>query len=122
MEEQINKIAKKLQVPVNKLGDMPAFGNCWYEAIIFLMKKYGLEGMTVPQLRKEATEYIECGERFGHIMEYKFNNNDCELEEFKKKHQKNGTFTDMDGIMVLATCHLESRSTSSQKQTTKKTP
>ena len=75
MEQQINYIAKELNVPVKMAGITPAREICWFEAVIFLREKNGMGTMSVSELRKKVTNHIEKSPNFDNVIEMAFNNN-----------------------------------------------
>jgi hypothetical protein len=67
------------------------------------MKLNGMGTMTAKQLRKEVVDNIENCENFANVFAMIFKSDHTKLAEFKKKHHREGEFTDEDGVMTLAT-------------------
>ena len=103
LEEHIEEVSEKIGVTLVKHETTPGVGNCWYEACVCLMKLNNMRTMTAKQLRKEVVENIENCPNFAYVFEMIFKFDQEKLEEFKKKHLKEGEFTDLDGVMTLAT-------------------
>ena len=104
LEKEIEKVSKQLGIPpLEKYGTTPGVGNCWYEACTSLMKLYNLREISAKQLREEVINNMEQCKNFKNVYESICGNNREKVEEFKKKHRQEGTFTDEDGVMVLTT-------------------
>merc|ERR1712030_48130 len=81
----------------------PAVGNCWNEACASLMRLNKMKDISAKQLRKEVVNNIENCANFNHVFEMIFESNYKKFSEFKKKHHREGEFTDEDGVLTLAT-------------------
>ena len=103
LEKHIEEVSEKVGVPLEKHETTPGVGNCWYEACASLMKLNGMGTMTAKQLRKEVVDNIENCENFANVFAMIFKSDHTKLAEFKKKHHREGEFTDEDGVMTLAT-------------------
>ena len=105
LEEHIEEVSEKIGVPLVKHETTPGVGNCWYEACVCLMRLNNMRTMTAKQLRKEVVDNIENCKNFAHVFEMIFKSDHEKLAEFKKKHHREGEFTDEDGVMTLATAY-----------------
>ena len=103
LEKHIEEVSEKVGVPLKKHETTPGVGNCWYEACASLMKLNNMGTMSAKQLRKEVVDNIENCENFANVFEMIFKSDYTKLAEFKKKHHREGEFTDEDGVMTLAT-------------------
>jgi len=103
IEKEIEKVCRKVGIPLlEKYGTTPGIGNCWYEAISSLMQLYNMRKISAKQLRKEVIDNIEKCENSEVIREH-LKIKGKTIEDFKKEHQKEGSFTDEDGIMAMTT-------------------
>ena len=105
LEEHIEEASEKIGVNLVKHETTPGGGNCWYEACVCLMKLNNMRTMTAKQLRRAVVENIENCPNFAYVFEMIFKCDQEKLEEFKKKHIKEGEYTDLDGVMTLATAY-----------------
>ena len=103
LEEHIEEVSEKIGVPLKKHETTPGVGNCWYEACVCLMRLNNMGTMTAKQLRKEVVDNIENCKNFANVFEMIFKSDYEKLAEFKKKHHREGEFTDQDGVIALAT-------------------
>ena len=103
LEKHIKEVSDMIEVPLEKHETTPGVGNCWYEACASLLKLNNIRTMSAKQLRKEVVDNIENCENFANVFEMMFKSDYTKLEEFKKQHHREGEFTDIDGIIVLAT-------------------
>ena len=108
LEKHIKEVSEKVGVPLKKHETTPGVGNCWYEACASLMKLNNMGTMSAKQLRKEVVDNIENCENFANVFEMIFKSDHTKLAEFKKKHHREGEFTDEDGVMTLATGYYSS--------------
>ena len=105
LEEHIEEVSEKIGVPLVKHETTPGVGNCWYEACVCLMRLNNMRTMTAKQLRKKVVDNIENCKNFAHVFEMIFKSDHEKLAEFKRKHLREGEFTDEDGVMTLATAY-----------------
>ena len=103
LEKHIDDVSKQVEIPLEKHETTPGVGNCWYEACASLMKLNNMRNITAKQLRKEVVDNIENCENFANVFEITFESNYIKLAAFKKKHHREGEFTDEDGVIALAT-------------------
>ena len=103
LERHIEEVSEKVGVTLKKHETTPGVGNCWYEACASLMRLNNMGIMSAKQLRKEVVDNIENCENFANVFEMIFKSDYTKLAEFKKKHHREGEFTDEDGVMTLAT-------------------
>ena len=103
LEKQIEKVSDMIEIPLKKHETTPGVGNCWYEACASLMKLNNMRKISAKQLRKEVVDNIENCENFANVFEMIFKSDYTKLSEFKKKHHREGEYTDEEGVMTLAT-------------------
>lgn len=99
---------KQYNLPLKVSTPTPAFGDCWWEACMDQLK---LNKMTHPKnalkLRRNIVKNLTKNPCFQTFFEVGFGNDLDVYNSFVKEQCKSGTFTDENGILVLATAmHL----------------
>ena len=96
----INKFNLGLEIEVRT----PAFGDCFYEAIINQAHILKIKcPKTVVALRKAILESIPDSPLYNAWMSLLFENNEENLKAFIRKHKKKNQYTDKEGLIILAT-------------------
>ena len=103
IETLISKTAIKIRIPLKMSLPTPAFGNCWWECIADQMRINKMRKMSPSMLRKNIIKNIEQCESFDFWKTVSFHDDINEVLAFKQEQLIEGTFTDMDGVAVLAT-------------------
>ena len=104
LEKYIGEVSRRIGVHLEKTVETtPGIGNCWYESCALLSRINKVRDISAKQLREEVVNNLENCENFEHFFEICCGSDYKKLKEFKKKHSREGEFTDEAGGMVAAT-------------------
>ena len=106
-EGSLDKFIEEVNLPVRKLGVTPSNGNCFYEAIMAVLKhqEVAINSTDANQLRKEVVGSIRKHPQFENWLINFFYGSKRRFTDFIKKHLVANTFTDHDGLIVVNTAH-----------------